>query len=468
VTRPLRRPAIARAAAAAAVALLALTACGGEDAPVIEVAAAGTADVVEVVEAPATVSARASAELPAPADGVVAEIAVVPGQEVVAGDLLLRVDSPSARDRLRQARAADAAAAGGTVSLSGPPDLSGLQAQSDIAAETSFATAREAALLLPEGEARTAALQRVEQAEARYAEARSVAVDTVRRVDQGIAQVGDALSSLASAQRVQTRAAVELAEATVDALEVTAPISGFVQLGSASGAPAGGAGIGDLLGQLPEGLQASAGDALGGGAGGLPGGDAPATAPTLTVGALVTPGDTLATVVDVSELSLTAEVDETDVLRVQPGVRATVELDAVPGAGYDAEVTAVDLQPSTSQAGGVSYRVRLVLGAGRDADGGPAPRPRPGMSAVADLAVREDVDAVAVPVTAVQRGLDDTRGESSSVWVDVDGVAQRREVVLGAEGDDLVAVLEGLDAGERVVVRGADTVAEGESLPDRA
>ena len=392
------------------------------------------------------------------------EVLVTPGQQVVAGDVLLRLDSPAARDRLRQAREVDAAAAGGRVALGGggTRELAALQARADAAAADGFAASREAAGLLPEGPARDAALARVAQSEAEYAVTRTATLDAVRRVDAGLTQVGEAVSSLAAAQRVQTRAAVELAEQAVGALEVRAPITGVVQLGAVAG---GGGAPGDLLGQLPPAVQAQAGALLGGAGAG---GGAAVAAPALAVGAPVGAGDPLVTVVDVGELSLTAEVDETDVLRVAPGATATAELDAVPGARYDATVAAVDLEPSTSAAGGVSYRVRLVLGAGRLGDAA-APAPRPGMSAVVDLVVAEVTDALTVPVTAVQRDPDPTGGaggaERASVWLSRDGVAERRRVELGAEGDDVVAVARGLAAGDRVVVRGADTVAEGQELP---
>ena len=80
-------------------------------------------------------------------------------------------------------------------------------------------------------------------------------------------------------------------------------------------------------------------------------------------------GSTLATITDPSTLSLTAQVDETDVLLVKPGVAASVELDAVPDATYHGGGQAIDPTPTTSAAGGVTYVVRLSLGGGRNADG---------------------------------------------------------------------------------------------------
>jgi len=97
-----------------------------------------------------------------------------------------------------------------------------------------------------------------------------------------------------------------------------------------------------------------------------------------TVGTQVGPGTLIATIVDVSSLGLIAQVDETDILLVSPGVPASVELDAAPGATYRATVMTTDVLPTTSTSGGVAYRVRLSLGDRRYSDGRPAPTPRPG------------------------------------------------------------------------------------------
>ncbi|HSK27430.1 MAG TPA: HlyD family efflux transporter periplasmic adaptor subunit, partial [Jiangellales bacterium] len=257
--------------------------------------------------------------------------------------------------------------------------------------------------------------------------------------------------SLSQAQRVQTQAAVAVAQRTVDALDVIAPVAGVVSLGTAGATE--GAAAGPLLSLPPE-LAGAAEEALGGAAGGSSG-----PVSTLTVGAPVTAGQTVATVTDVTTLSLAAQVDETDVLLVSPGVPATVELDALPGATYGATVTSVDVAPATGAAGGVSYVVRLALGGGTTDDGDPAPTPLPGMSAVAGLTVREAEGVVAVPVSAVVR-----EGTRDAVWVVVDDVVRQRFVTLGAQGEETVEVREGLQVGEQIVVQGADRVSDGQSL----
>ena len=180
----------------------------------------------------------------------------------------------------------------------------------------------------------------------------------------------------------------------------------------------------------------------------------------LAEGRPVASGQPILTVTDTSTLSLTAQVDETDVLLVQPGVPAAAELDAVPDATYQAEVTSIDPTPTTSGRGGVTYVVRLSLGPGTTAADAPAPTPRPGMSAVVDLQVRTARDAVAVPAAAVFRD-----GRRDAVWVVKNGDAQERVVQLGAQGQSRVQVVEGLKVGEQVVVRGADRVRDGQQVP---
>ncbi|NHC14870.1 efflux RND transporter periplasmic adaptor subunit [Motilibacter deserti] len=429
-----------------------------EGSPDVTTGVVGRADVREVVEAPGSVVAKATATVSSPADGTVLRLRVRDGQQVTAGQVLLRIDSPEAEARLDQARRADAEAADAAVVDVPSGGLGEQQRQADAAAERGFAQARAAANAIPDVTARARALAAVATAEGQYAAASNAAADAARRVDAGLGGLARALSSLASAQRVQTRAAVEVAEQTVEALVVRAPIGGTVTL-----APAGGGGGGDQLAgaldSLPAQLQGQASELLGGAAGASSGGGSAAGAGAITEGAPVSAGTSLLTVTDASTVSLVAEVDETDILLVRRGVRASVELDAVQDATYSAAVSSVESAPAASTGGGVTYRVRLRLLEGKLADGSDAPQPRPGMSAVVDLAVRTVRDALAVPVAAVFRD-----GDQDTVWVERTGRAEKRRVTLGAQAEDMVQVTAGLKGGETVVVRGADRVRDGQGL----
>jgi multidrug efflux pump subunit AcrA (membrane-fusion protein) len=431
-----------------------LSACTGGGDPAVVVAPVARGTVVEVVEAPATVSARATATLSSPADGTVADLRVHEGQQVRTGQVLLRVESPSAQRDLRQAREADAraAAAGAT---SGPTvDLSGAR-QADAVAQRAFARARRAAQRITVPAARRQALSALRVSQSQYLSARARADDAARQLAAGIGSLSQAVAALSSAQRVQTRAAVQLARRTVSALVARAPVAGTVSLAPPSGGAASGADAQALIAQLPEGLQSQAGSVLGGSGGGA----STSVDGVLAEGQPVSSGEALLTVTDASTLTLTAQVDETDVLLVRAGVPATAQLDAVPDATYDSGVDSVDPTPTQSSRGGVTYLVRLRLGLGRQADGTSAPTPRPGMSAVVDLRVRTARHVLSVPAAAVFRD-----GRRDAVWVVDHGVAHERVVRLGAQGRSHVQVLEGVRLGDSIVARGADKVHDGDAV----
>jgi hypothetical protein len=377
---------------------------------------------------------------------------------VKVGAVVAVIDSPSARKRL-----ADAKAALNATSRSGRGirhvDHSGAQSRVDKAAAGAFAAARSAAQQVADDKVREALLAQVDAAHAHYESAASTSRALVRQVQRGIASIGDAVAALGAAQRAQAEAAYDLAKSTVDALTLRAPIAGVVQFArpapSVSADPLAGL-LGSVsAGGVPPGAVAAGGAPTGGGAGTVAGVD-----DVLAVGDHIGAGAAVVTIVDVSEIGLAGEVDETDVLLVSPGVTASVELDAAPGIRYEATVRTVDLLPSPSARGGVAYRIRLSFGNARSADGHQAPpTPRPGMSAVAHLRVRTATDAVAVPAAAVF-----TTNLGDTVWVMRDGRAARQSVRVGVQGEDLVQILSGLEPGERIVVSGTDRVSAGQEL----
>ncbi|HEX6755531.1 MAG TPA: efflux RND transporter periplasmic adaptor subunit [Mycobacteriales bacterium] len=436
------------ATAAVAAAAVLLTGCTGGDGDAVQVATVGRSTVTEVVEAPATVEARATSTLSSPATGTVRKVYVRDGERVAAGTLLVRISSPETTAQLTQARAQ-------LAQVGSPSAPAYIPTGTGVESTTAFATAREAAGRIPDPRAKAVALAQIESAARQYAAAAAQARAAVAAINSGIGSLSAALASLTAAQRTQAQTAVGIAEQAVEALDVRAPIDGTVQLGGrAATASQGTTGLDSVVGQLPAGIQDQAAAALGGGT------DTASTTGPVTAGMPVTSGTVLATVVDTSVLSLVAEVDETDVFLVRPGVRAQVELDAVPGARYAATVATVELTPTQSARGGVAYRARLALGDGTLAGGEEAaPRPRPGMSAVADLQVRTAKDAISVPAAALVRD-----GGRDAVWVVSGDRARRRLVTVGTQGEDEIAITGGLREGERVVVRGADTVREGQEL----
>ncbi|WP_248962274.1 efflux RND transporter periplasmic adaptor subunit [Sphaerisporangium perillae] len=453
-----------------------VSACSSDETPKVQIGEVRRAPVSEVVEAPATVGARATATLRSPAAGTVAKLYVHDGETVDKGEILARISSPQAQDQLEQARKAERQAAKPVRLGGGVPApsirLAGLNLTSSLDRKVArgFAKARAAARKIKDARVRAQLLAAIDAAETQH-RAQRAALDQItqnltRSVNQTLSQVSGqigaglgglaaSMSSLQAASKTQAKAAVKVASTTVKGLVIKAPFDGVVTLGGPSGG--GAPDLGSLLGQLPAGLGGQAGAAAGSSGGGAATGTSGGTVAT---GVPVAAGDAIVTVTDVSELTLSADVDETDVLLVARGIRAEVELDAVTGATYRAKVAGVGVTPKEGTTGGVSYPVRLTLGEGAYDDGGEAPVPKPGMSAVVRLTVRESPDAVAVPAASIV-----TSGRETVVWVvRGDGTAERRVVKLGAQGDAAVEVARGLSPGERVVVKGADTVRPGQKL----
>ena len=434
------------APAIAVVFLVSLTAasCGDEESGVT-LGTAGRGTVDEIVEAPGSVTARAAATVSAPAAGTLAELRVESGDRVGKDQVVAVIDAPELEARRRSAERALAEAGRSPVLPGGAGDFTEVRRRTDEQAATAFEEARAAAAGIADPALRTVLLKQIDAAREQYAAASAAAAAALRSAQRGVASLGAAVGSLATAQRLQAQQAYELANAAVEALTLRAPVAGVVQLGGATGG--GTPSLTDLLagGTAPTAPAAASGS-------GLPGVDA-----AVPQGAYVAAGTPVVTVVDVSRLGLTAEVDETDVLLVKPGGTATVELDAATGAGYEATVRTVDLLPTTSTRGGVSYRVHLDLGKGRYPDGAAAPQPRPGMSAVVRIRVRQATGAVTVPASAIVN----TDGRDS-VWAVRDGRYQRVPVTVGVQGEDIVQVTAGLDPGQRIVVAGADRVRAGD------
>jgi HlyD family secretion protein len=188
----------------ASVLAVTVAGCGGGSDTPVRIAIVGRATVVEVVAAPAVVTARATATVIAPADGVVSLLRVREGQRVRAGQVLLLVGSPDAQRRLRLARRADARVATGLGHIGVAIPTRGVEHAAD-AARRDFSSARRAALRLPTGPARRQATSVLRVLQSQYVAARSVTDQAPRQVAAAVRSISAAISGLSSAQRLQTR-----------------------------------------------------------------------------------------------------------------------------------------------------------------------------------------------------------------------------------------------------------------------
>jgi RND family efflux transporter MFP subunit len=140
-------------------------------------------------------------------------------------------------------------------------------------------------------------------------------------------------------------------------------------------------------------------------------------------------------------LRITADVDEEDIPRVRPGMKALLKADAYPERVFEGRLAAITPKGDPVQK---TYRVRLEL---------PLDTPLMiGMTIEANIVVREAEDAVLVPATAVRDG---------AVFV-VDGErARQRAVEVGVVGPRLAEIRAELAPGERVIVDPPASLADG-------
>jgi len=437
---------------------LALAACGSGPDTRFAAEPARTADVVERVSAPGSVQAAAQSDLHAPAAAKLADLRVRDGQRVRRGQVVAQLSSTQVDSSIRQAQAAvdSASALDGLVPsvpvASALAAIEQVQQQLSTTSEALLRALRSTLAALPPPQ-RAQVKARLDKAEQQVATSQRRATQAaelaVAAVDQQTAALRGALNAATAAQRGQAQLALDLAMEQKAALTLRAPISGTLQLGRASsGGPA--TSLPDLS-QLPESAQQAV-QGLTSGSGGQSGGG-----PPLRVGDQLAAGQTVATVYDLSDLQVATEVDETDIALVKVGQPADVQLDAFPGAGFSGKVRRIAVAPSSSQsaAGGVSYEVDLVLAAG----GGPVPRV--GMTATADIQVRQARDSLSVPGSAL---IGRDRGQQAVFVIEGDKV-HLRDVRVSVDGDDRAAIAAGLRAGERVVSRGAERLHDGESWP---
>ena len=163
-------------------------------------------------------------------------------------------------------------------------------------------------------------------------------------------------------------------------------------------------------------------------------------------GQLVAPGFEVALISPTNTLIVDLDLVGPELARVRPGQKGRVRHFAF--EGVDIGGTVLRLSPSVDP---VTHTFRAEVAVANDTG-----LLRPGMFVEVTLVVERRVDVPVVPRAAVtERG-----GERVVFVLDGQRVA-RREVVLGLGDDDQVEVRQGLAAGERIVVRGLETLTDG-------
>ncbi|MGH7509905.1 MAG: efflux RND transporter periplasmic adaptor subunit [Gemmatimonadales bacterium] len=179
----------------------------------------------------------------------------------------------------------------------------------------------------------------------------------------------------------------------------------------------------------------------------------------------------LMTVADLSVIMAKVQVDETDVVRLQPRDSVEVNIDAYPDTTFSGQVTKIShsakLTPTQTASGStdraVDFDVEITLTA-------PPADLRPDLSCTARIVTDTRDDVLSIPIIALtirdhERIPIESAGnlpadtlrarfeekEAEGVFVVRDGLATFRPVKIGVAGDEYFEVIDGLREGETIV-----------------
>lgn len=176
---------------------------------------------------------------------------------------------------------------------------------------------------------------------------------------------------------------------------------------------------------------------------------------SVEIGSLAGPSAPAFTVADTRVVKVVFGVPDMVVTGLELGQRVPIQAEALPGAALEGRITRIS--PSADPESRV-FEIEAALP-------NPRGRLRVGMLATLRLARESGSPAPFVPVAAVVRPAGDTA--HYAVYVVADSAGSRaalRRVRLGQVSGNLIAVREGLRSGERVIVRGATIVTDGQAV----
>ena len=459
-------------------------------------------DLSVTVSASGQVGADERVDLYPPTAGTIASIEVTEGQQVTAGTVIARLDTDPIEVQLAQAEAAYAGAKAqreaAAKSVPGKADKDAAQAAVNTAwsayelANTRYEAAK-AGLGAPTPTDIANAQAAVAVAQASYdaakgaydsfytnvylptPEPRDPALETALAAlalarDQAAANVATAQQSLAALMAASnTDAAVAAAKAAKDQA-----YAAYLAAKSQQAALAKASGITAALNSADQAIDAAEAaralasstleraeivaprdgvvlfNAAGGAAASLLGGGGSAGAKPAE-GSSVSPAAAPFSIVDFDTLMFSAQIDEADIARVEPGMTATIELDGIDDREFVTEVERIDKQSVLTSTGGTAFTVHFLLKNAEDL--------LLGMNGSVEVEVDTVISAVTVPVEALLE-----EGTTSFVYRVVDGKAIYTEVGIGRLTDTRAEMLSGISEGDTVITSGVAELEDGDPV----
>lgn len=356
-----------------------------------------TAPLVRTLQFSARVATASRVDVGATVTGRVSRVQVREGAQVKAGDMLLALEDAEWRAALAQALAGEQQSMARLAGLrsTGRSGVRAGVAQAESVLVAAGNDLRRTQELVQRGFLSAAKLDEAQRAVSVAQAQRAAALAQAGAIDERGTEVHQAQAQLAQAQATTQVAQARLAQAIV-----TAPADARVLMRS------------------------------------------------VEPGQIVQPGRALFTLALTGSLQLVAPVDERFLQQLQPGQAAQVRADAFPDQRFAAQVLSisplVDAQRGSVE---VKFSVPQV-----------PPFLREDMTLSVEVETARRASALVVPLAALRGGAGnaaaplEAASDRATVWVAQDGVVQARSVKLGLRTLDAAEVLQGLAAGEAVLL----------------
>lgn len=152
-------------------------------------------------------------------------------------------------------------------------------------------------------------------------------------------------------------------------------------------------------------------------------------------------GSSALTIIDISKLKTTVEIDEIDMQYIELGQKAELTFDALPGVVVDSYVSYIPMEGKYTQQGIGVVEVELTIS-------NPPSGLRSGYTFSGNIELESDIEMLIIPSTAVST----ERGGQSTVRVkDKEGNIETRKVTVQYLGEGYSQVLSGLEEGETII-----------------
>ncbi|MFD2696905.1 efflux RND transporter periplasmic adaptor subunit [Mesonia sediminis] len=177
-------------------------------------------------------------------------------------------------------------------------------------------------------------------------------------------------------------------------------------------------------------------------------------------------GTEILRVANLNEMEVEVDVNENDIVKINVGDSAIVEVDAYLDKKFKGLVTAISNSAndalSADQVTNFKVKVKILkesyadLLAGKGENYSPF---RPGMTATVDIITNNKKDILAVPISAIVIKTDTTKSNTSglddktyeAVFVKEEGKAKLQAIKTGIQDETNIEIIEGLKEGDKII-----------------